>query len=128
GGGLEDRETPEQAAVRETFEETGYHIDIDCFVGEYYRSQFGTVRYVYRGHVVGGEAIQQGPETLQVDWFLPDDLPSRLAPSVSEIIADALKEDAKPVMREERFPAWKVLAMRILLWLRNFRNRLQGRL
>jgi len=37
GGGLEPDETWEQAAVRETLEETGYEGIIKQYVGEYWR-------------------------------------------------------------------------------------------
>src|SRR6266545_7899789 len=39
GGGLEPNETWEQAAVRETLEETGYEVEILQYVGEYWRPQ-----------------------------------------------------------------------------------------
>ena len=64
GGGLEDDETPEQAAIRETFEETGYHIEIEKLVGQYHRPQLNDIRTVFLGRVVGGKPIERGPETV----------------------------------------------------------------
>jgi 8-oxo-dGTP diphosphatase len=127
GGGLEDGETPEQAAIRETREETGFRIEIDRFVGEYQRPQFCDTRFVYRGRVIGGEAIGRGPETLAVDWFWPDRLPSALGPSTTEIIRDALKAESALMLKTIQFPIWQVWAIRVLLGLRNLRNRVQGR-
>jgi len=40
GGGLESGETPEQAALRETHEESGYEVTIDKYIGKYHRPQF----------------------------------------------------------------------------------------
>ena len=127
GGGLEEGEIPEQAAIRETREETGFQIEIKRFVGEYQRPQFEDTRFVYLGRVVGGEVIEHGPETLAVDWFLTDELPSKLSPSVVEIVADALQGNSEPLLRIVNFPIWQVWVAKGLIWLRNLRNRLQGR-
>ena len=40
-------ETPEQAAIRETFEETGYQIEMEKLVGQYYRPQLNDIRTVF---------------------------------------------------------------------------------
>lgn len=39
GGGVEERETLKEAAFRETFEEVGIDIPIDCYGGEFFRLQ-----------------------------------------------------------------------------------------
>jgi 8-oxo-dGTP pyrophosphatase MutT (NUDIX family) len=127
GGGLEDGETPDQAAIRETQEETGYQIEIIHCVGEYQRPQFNDSRFVYLGRVVGGEAIDRGPETVAVDWFFPDELPAQLGPSVTEIITDTLQGSNKPIVKIVHFPFWQVWLAKVLIGLRNWRNRLQGR-
>jgi len=40
GGGLESGETPEQAALRETREKSGYEVTIDKYIGKYHRLNF----------------------------------------------------------------------------------------
>ena len=127
GGGLEAGEEPEQAAVRETLEETGFQIELNRCVGEYHRPQFRDVRFVYLGHVVGGEAIERGLETLAVDWFLPDALPTKLSPSVADLIADAIQENSDPLQKTITFPIWQVWLAKVLIALRNLRNRILRR-
>jgi 8-oxo-dGTP diphosphatase len=127
GGNLKVGETPEEAAIRETFEETGYHIRITELVGEYHRPQFRDLRFVYRGQVVGGFPLEGGPETLAVSWFPLDDLPKILAPSVRAMVRDGFVWDSKPVTRTVTYPVWQVATVCGLLWLRDMRNRLQGR-
>jgi 8-oxo-dGTP diphosphatase len=127
GGNIEVGETPEEAVIRETFEETGYHIRITELVGEYHRPQYRDLRYVYQGQVVGGFPLERGPETLAVSWFPLDGLPKTLAPSVREIVRDVFVCDSKPVTRTVIYPVWQVATVRALLWLRDMRNRLQGR-
>lgn len=127
GGGVEDDETPEQAAIRETFEETGYHIVIEKLIGQYHRPQLNDIRIVYQGRVVGGQPIERGSETVKVGWFAPSELPKVLAPSVGEIIEDALKMGIEPMIREEFYPSWKILLGKTLIGLRNIRNRMLGR-
>ena len=127
GGGLEDGETTEQAAIRETFEETGYHIEIEKLVVEYHRPQLKDIRTVYLGRVMGGKPIERGPETVVVGWFDPRELPKALSPSVDEIIEDALNAGSDPISRIVYYPAWKLILGKTLIRLRNFRNRVQGR-
>ena len=131
GGRLETGETLEQAAIRETFEETGYQIAIDSLVGEYSRPTMpngGDVKYVFLGHVIGGKPIENGPETLRVEWFPLDDLPEPLViPRFTrEYIRDALNPECHPVRKVLYLPRWQGQLMGILIWFRDMRNRLTG--
>ena len=82
GGGVERGETPEQAAVREVREETGYDVEVvrllgeDAFVvpadarldgsGRRLRS----VRHVFEGRIVGGELTDEvGGTTDRAAWI-----------------------------------------------------------
>ena len=127
GGGLEPGESREQAAIRETLEETGYQVTLDRYVGNYRRPQFNDLRHIFTAHVTGGQPLISGPETREVRWFPVGELPARMTPSVHEIVADALAETPDPIQRVQHFPIWKILYLKFRVGLRDFCNRLKGR-
>jgi 8-oxo-dGTP diphosphatase len=51
GGGIEPGETPEEAAVREAFEELGVHVKLCGMVDEI---QFNGTQYFYRAEILAG--------------------------------------------------------------------------
>jgi 8-oxo-dGTP diphosphatase len=115
GGGVEPGETTEQAAIRETREETGYQVAVDRLVGTYRRPRMGDVRYVYRAHVTGGQARGSGPETAAVDWVPVDDLPRRMTPFLRQIIEDGVAESGQPFERVQPISFWSALLIRLLV-------------
>ncbi len=129
-GGIEAGEFREEAGIRETLEETGYHIDIIEYVGAYRRPQLpngGDTNYVFTGTVVGGSSDNHGWEAVAVDWFYPDDLPKRMVGFARDYIADALKPPLVPVQKTQLISRWKALLFRIALALRSLRNKILGR-
>ena len=126
GGGIEPGETYEQAAIRETHEESGYEIAIDCLVGRYWHPQAlrsGDLRHLFEGHVIGGAPIADGPETRGVGFFQIDALPPRTTPWVKTFIADALANPPTLIERTQYLSLWMVVLIRVGLVLRVFRNR-----
>lgn len=82
GGLVESDETPEQAAVRETQEETGLVVELDGLVATYMRPPAARTAdwapllvVTYRAHIVGGE-LRIAPEEVSEAGFFPrDELP-----------------------------------------------------
>lgn len=82
GGLVESDETPEEAAVRETEEETGFAIELDGLVATYMRPV--TMRapgwapiliITYRAHILRGELRIAPEEVSEAGWFPRDELP-----------------------------------------------------
>ena len=126
GGGLEKREDGARAAIRETWEETGYHIAIEKFVGDYYHQSvygFGDqLTKAYRAHVVGGAPRPYSLETLGLEWFPIDALPRGIEPLQRQIILDAFSETDEPFTRRIEFPNWKLYPARVIFFMMRWRN------
>ena len=123
GGGVEPDETPEQAAVREALEETGYQVEILQYVGEYWRPQMshgkGDLRHVFLAQAIGGTPAQHDDESIDVRWFPATALPKRMFRFSREHIDDALARPAMPLKKEQRLPRWMDTGMRLAYLLRS---------
>ena len=75
GGLVEDDETPEQAAVRETQEETGLRIQLLGLLTTWMRPGFPILVVIYRGRVVEGELRPAPNEASEVAFFPRAELP-----------------------------------------------------
>ena len=90
GGALEDGETPEDACVRETLEETGVAIRVEHLVGTYELPEI-TV-HAFRCTIVRGEpSLQPTDELSAVEWFPPDAIPEPRSNVLHHALDDALK-------------------------------------
>lgn len=90
GGGLEGAENPSQTAIREIFEETGYHAGLEVLLGidnhiiAAHSRQPGaagrplnTIRVVYRAHIISGElAHERGGSSDEARWVPLEELKS----------------------------------------------------
>ncbi len=74
GGFLEVDETVNQAAIRETFEETGLLIEPGEIVGLYTRLEAAVVTIAFEARIVGGTAAPT-VEATEIKAFAPEDIP-----------------------------------------------------
>lgn len=87
GGGIEEGEDPADAVIREVFEETGYHAQVQHILGvdshvipaerrlrpEQRTQSLHALRIIYRAEIVGGElTVERDGSTNGVDWFRTD--------------------------------------------------------
>lgn len=74
GGFLEVDETVHEAAIRETREETGLHIEPGEIIGLYTRLEAAVVTIAFEARIVGGTAAPT-PEALEIATFAPEAIP-----------------------------------------------------
>ena len=75
GGMVESDESLEQAALRETQEETGFEVALDGLVTTWIRPGFDLLVLVYRAHVLRGELKLPPEEASEGRWFPRNALP-----------------------------------------------------
>ena len=124
GGGVEENETPEQAAIREMKEETNLQVKIVRVIGYYYPISVLThPTILYECEKIDGiESISN--ETKEVTYFDLNQLPYRLPPPYPDWIQDGLKNGSpffKPISSVTIFKLFRfvfshpILVIRFLL-------------
>lgn len=110
GGGIDDNETPEAAAVREAQEETGLTVKIERQVAEYSPiNRLASQTYTYQCEVLDGN-LSTGPETQEIQWFSLGNLPPSFFHIHHEWLLDALKNESSPIYRNlDSVTYWGVL-------------------
>jgi ADP-ribose pyrophosphatase YjhB (NUDIX family) len=101
GGAVEVDEGPEDAAVRETEEETGLIVELTRLVtvlgGPRFRVTYANgdetayVTIVYEARVVGGAERIDGDETTELGWFRPDGVRAIDLGTIAHATFDALE-------------------------------------
>ena len=98
GGGVEAGDTFTSTAIREAWEETGLEVEIVSLLGCYCdpeicsiygdgnHVQIASLNFLCR--IIGGEMIESNDETAELRWFHQDDIPSNIAPTHIQRIAD----------------------------------------
>ena len=91
GGGVEENETLEDAAIREVKEETGLSVSVSKCVASYTsKGPFIKPVNLYECKVISGTA-KPSDEVRRVQFFPIDKLPKKLPPPFDEFIADTIK-------------------------------------
>lgn len=78
GGLVERDETPVEAAIRETAEETGFVVESDGLLTTFMRPGAPIVIVIYRAHITGGELRIAPAEVSEAAFFAQDELPPTL--------------------------------------------------
>jgi ADP-ribose pyrophosphatase YjhB (NUDIX family) len=107
-GGVEEGESLAQAAIRETKEETGLDVELTRLVGVYSRLSNMSPGYMvlFAAKPIGGEIKCQAGETIAVEWFGFDEIPSPLSLGHQRRIKDAIEGvNGVAVLQEFKLPA-----------------------
>jgi ADP-ribose pyrophosphatase YjhB (NUDIX family) len=84
GGGVEDGESPEEAAIREAREETGLVVNSIAGTVGVYKGTMGKgdiVHVLYTGDFSGTLSLTPNLEIMARSWFSIDDLPEEISPA-----------------------------------------------
>ena len=96
GGKIEDDETPEEAALREGEEETGYTLKLVRKIGTYTpRNRLSHYTHFFQAHITGGSP-KTCDETQSLDFFPMDKLPYPLPPPY-EVMVEHVCQQGPPV-------------------------------
>ena len=124
-GGVEDRETVAEAAIRETKEETGLEVELTRLVGIYSRpADFPSGHaIVFAAKPIGGVIRSQPGETVDVAYFDFNHLPTALAFGHRRRVQDAIQGiNGTVVLQQPEDTAQQTLSREELYALRDQSN------
>lgn len=115
GGGIDPGETPEEAARREVFEESGYVVEVVRKIAEYLPvNKLTKPTHFFECRILSGSP-QTGAETRDVSFFDLDRLPKRLPHFYHYWIADALQNNPEILRKKIRGVSYWMLVKLLIL-------------
>ena len=110
GGGMEAGETPWAGVIRETREETGFEVAVERLAGVYsWAPRKDEVIFGFVCRVAGGERATSD-ESDDVRFFAPDRLPANTFPEHIHRIHDALRGEARTLLKVAEGPSSRDVA------------------
>ena len=104
GGGVEDHETPWDAAVREVREEVGLDVEVTRLTGLYWKPATDELVFNFECRITAGSPTTSD-EADAIEYFPTTALPANTAPKQVERIADALTRATAPFLRSQSGPS-----------------------
>ncbi len=108
GGGMESRELPTEAVIREVMEETGLEVTVERLVGVYGKVDKDDLVFAFVCKVVGGE-LRLSDEADEHRYFDVNALPPNTLQKQVERIFDAVRDLPAPVFRRQSTPSRAVI-------------------
>ena len=116
GGGIENDETPEITAVRETYEETGFRIKIIKKVAEYTNFNSNKITsHVFTGKYISG-TFKPEYKDCEGKWFSTNNLPLQMTATRRMMIEDCLNNRNDLIIKPE-IPAVSIQNIKLLFLL-----------
>ncbi len=105
GGGMEHGELPNETAIREAKEETGFDVAMDHLLVVYAKPApcDKDLGFVFLGHAIGGEAATSD-ESDDVRFFGQDELPENISPRKRAVIDAALQNSSETAFTRINLP------------------------
>ncbi|MFA5317901.1 MAG: NUDIX domain-containing protein [Patescibacteria group bacterium] len=103
GGGLNDKESPWEAVIRETKEETGLDVEIEKLVGIYSKNNKNDIVFSFKCKVIGGE-IALSDEADEIEYFDINSLPKNTVPKQVVRIKDAFADKKEVILKIQGGP------------------------
>jgi 8-oxo-dGTP diphosphatase len=100
GGSIDNGETPEEAVVREIFEETGCHASICKKVAVYHPiNRLTSTTHLFVCDILQG-SLKTGKETREIGYFDLQDLPDTFFFVHKEMVRDALQNHSRVIEKD----------------------------